>query len=80
MFEIREVPDLEVAFRTARAQQADAVLVLPSPAFSRQRARLAGLAVEHRLPGSYEDKGYVDAGGLMSYGPNFPGRYRRAAS
>jgi ABC-type uncharacterized transport system substrate-binding protein len=56
------------------------VHVLPSPAFSRQRARLAELAVKHHLPGIYEDKGYVDAGGLMSYGPNFPDLYRRAAS
>jgi putative ABC transport system substrate-binding protein len=54
--------------------------VLPSPAFSRQRTRLAELAVKHRLPGIYEDKGYVDAGGLMSYGPNFPDLYRRSAS
>jgi putative ABC transport system substrate-binding protein len=38
------------------------------------------LAVKHRLPAIYEDKGYVDAGGLMSYGPNFPDLYRRSAS
>jgi putative ABC transport system substrate-binding protein len=80
VFEIREVPDLEGAFRTAKAEHADAIHVLPSPAFSRQRARLAELAVKHRLPAIYEDKGYVDAGGLMSYGPNFPDLYRRSAS
>jgi ABC-type uncharacterized transport system substrate-binding protein len=80
VFEIRDVPDLDGAFRTAKAEHADAVHVLPSPAFSRQRARLAELAVKHHLPGIYEDKGYVDAGGLMSYGPNFPDLYRRAAS
>jgi ABC-type uncharacterized transport system substrate-binding protein len=80
VFEIRDVPDLDGAFRTAKAEHADAVHVLPSPAFSRQRARLAELAVKHHLPGIYEDKGYVDAGGLMSYGPNFPDLHRRAAS
>jgi ABC-type uncharacterized transport system substrate-binding protein len=54
--------------------------VLPSPTFSRNRAHLAELAVKNRLPGIYEDKGYVDAGGLMSYGPNFPDLFCRAAS
>jgi putative tryptophan/tyrosine transport system substrate-binding protein len=53
--------------------------VLPSPTFARQRRRLAELAVKHRLPGIYEDKQYVDAGGLMSYGPSFPDLFRRSA-
>ncbi len=80
VFEIRDVSTLEGAFRTAKTERADAMHVLPSPVFSRQRARLAELAVKHRLPGIYEDKGYVDAGGLMSYGPNFPDLFRRSAS
>jgi putative ABC transport system substrate-binding protein len=80
VLEIRDVTDLEGAFRTAKAKQADAMYVLPSPTFSRHRARLAELAVKHRLPGIYEDKTYVDAGGLMSYGPSFPDLYRRSAS
>ena len=80
MFGIRDVPDLEGAFRTAKAEQANAMYVLPSPTFARHRARLAELAVKHRLPGVYEDKQYVDAGGLMSYGPSFPDLFRRSAS
>jgi putative ABC transport system substrate-binding protein len=80
VFEIRDVSTLEGAFRTAKTERVGAMHVLPSPAFNRQRARLAELAVKHRLPGIYEDKGYVDAGGLMSYGPNFPDLYRRSAS
>jgi putative tryptophan/tyrosine transport system substrate-binding protein len=79
VYEIRTAPDVERAFQTARTERADAVLVLPSPAFSGQRKRLAELATKHRLPAIYEDKGYVDAGGLVSYGPNFPVLYRRAA-
>ena len=54
--------------------------VLPSPAFNRHRGDLAELAVKHRLPGIYEDDGYVQAGGLMSYGPDFGDLYRRSAS
>jgi putative tryptophan/tyrosine transport system substrate-binding protein len=80
VFEIRTAPDVEGAFQKARAERAGAVLVLPSPAFSGQRQRLAELATKHRLPAIDEDKGYVDAGGLISYGPNFPDLYRRAAT
>jgi putative ABC transport system substrate-binding protein len=80
VFGIRDVPDLEGAFRVAKAEQANAMYVLPSPTFARHRARLAELAVKHRLPGIYEDKQYVDAGGLMSYGPSFPDMFRRSAS
>jgi putative ABC transport system substrate-binding protein len=80
VFEIRDVPDLEGAFRTAKANRADAMYVLPSPTFNQHRARLGELALKHRLPGIYETKEYVDAGGLMSYGPNFPDLFRRSAS
>ena len=78
--EVRDVSDLPGAFQTAERERADAMYVLPSPTFSRYRARLAELAVKHRLPGIYEDDVYVEAGGLMSYGPDFPDLYRRSAS
>ena len=77
---IRDERDLEGAFRTAKAGRANAMYVLPSPTFARHRARLAELAVTHHLPGIYEDRSYVDVGGLMSYGPNFPDLFRRSAS
>jgi len=77
---IRVERDLEGAFQSAKAGRANAMYVLPSPTFSRHRARLAELAVKHRLPGIYEDQAYVIAGGLMSYGPNFPDLFRRSAS
>ncbi len=54
--------------------------VLPSPTFYRHRTQLAELSVKHRLPGIYESDEYVEAGGLMSYGPDFPDLYRRSAS
>ena len=77
---VRDVSDLAGAFRTAHREQADAMYVLPSPTFNRHRTHLAELAVKHRLPGIYEDDGYVQAGGLMSYGPDFGDLYRRSAS
>ena len=79
VFGIRDASDLEGAFRSAKVGRAGAMYVLPSPRFNRSRSHLAELAVKHRLPGIYEDKLYVEAGGLMSYGPNFPDMYRRAA-
>jgi putative ABC transport system substrate-binding protein len=78
--DIRDVSDLAGAFRAAQRGQADAMYVLPSPTFSRHRAYLAELAVKHRLPGIYENDGYVEAGGLMSYGPDFADLYRRSAT
>ena len=80
VFSVRDESDLERAFRAAKTDRADAMYVLPSPRLSRFRSRLAELAVKHRLPGIYEDKVYVEVGGLMSYGPNFPDLFRRAAS
>jgi putative ABC transport system substrate-binding protein len=80
VFEIRKTLTVETAFQTAKAEHANGVQVLPSPAFSDQRKRLAELAAKHRLAAIYEDKTYVDDGGLMSYGPNFPGLYHRAAT
>ena len=80
VFEIRGEADLDGAFRAANTEHANAVHVLPSPFFNRHRARLAELATTHCLPAIYEVKEYVEAGGLMSYGPSFPDMYRRAAS
>ena len=54
--------------------------MLPSAFFNRYRARIAELANRHRLPTISESREYVQDGGLMSYGPNFPDMYRRAAS
>jgi putative ABC transport system substrate-binding protein len=45
-----------------------------------ERAHVAGLAVEHRLPAIYPRIEYTDAGGLMSYGVNTPELFRRAAT
>jgi putative tryptophan/tyrosine transport system substrate-binding protein len=71
--------DLEGAFRTASAEHADAMLVLGSPAFFPERKRLAELALQHRLPTSFQRPAYAEAGGLMSYGPDVDEVMRRMA-
>jgi putative ABC transport system substrate-binding protein len=45
-----------------------------------ERRRLVDLAAKNRLPAVYPWRDFVDAGGLMSYGANFPDLYRRAAT
>src|SRR5213592_4898527 len=59
--------------------RADALLVHSDPMFFTHRARLAELAAKARLPAIYSASEYVQAGGLMSYGPNFLYNHRRAA-
>ena len=49
------------------------------PVFQLERRRLSDLAAEHRLPAVFPSRSHVEAGGLMSYGPNLPDLNRRAA-
>jgi putative ABC transport system substrate-binding protein len=59
---------------------ANALMVLSTPVFAAERRRLAELAIQNRLPAVYSFREYVDAGGLMSYGPNLADLSRRAAT
>jgi len=54
-----------------------ALLVRPSPLFLTRRRQLVALAVRHALLASYPSRDYVEAGGLMSYGPDIPDAYHR---
>ena len=71
--------NLEGAFKTAAREGAGAVVVLGSPAFFPERKRLAELALRHRLPTSFQRPDYVEAGALMSYGPDVDALLQRAA-
>jgi putative tryptophan/tyrosine transport system substrate-binding protein len=77
---VAEVGQFEGAFRTAKNEHFEAILVLPGPYFDVQRRRLIDLAAKYRLPASYELKDYVEDGGLLSYGPNIDEMWRRTAS
>ncbi len=59
---------------------AGAVTVLTSSMFFSERRRLVDLAAKNRLPAVYQWREAVDAGGLMSYGPDFADLFRRAAT
>ena len=77
--EARGSDDFDRAFSDMTRERADALAVLPSSMFNSERRRLADLAAKNRLPAVYPQRAYVDAGGLMAYGPNFTDLYRRAA-
>ena len=76
---IKAPADLEGAFQAATANRAAAMIILPSPFFSRHAARVAGLALKYRLPTIGSDLATVEAGGFMRYNPNGPDLWRRAA-
>jgi putative ABC transport system substrate-binding protein len=79
--ELREPPyNVESAFSAAEQGRAEALLVLASPVFFRERARMADLGLKHRLPTMFWRRETVEAGGLMAYGANIAEMFRRAAT
>ena len=76
--EIRRGEDIVSAFEALKGR-ADAIYVVADPLVFSNRARIHTLAMAARLPAIYNSREYVEMGGLMSYGPNFPDMFRRAA-
>ena len=75
-----ESPDeFRDTFEDMIKDHAEAVYAPETPVNVRQRKLLVELALEHRLPAMYASREYVEAGGLMSYGPNFSELFGRAA-
>jgi putative ABC transport system substrate-binding protein len=72
--------EIEHAFANLIKDRAQGLIVLPHAVTNANRARIASLAAGHRLPGTYPDSEYVEAGGLMSYAPNYSDQHRRAAT
>src|SRR6516162_5017944 len=77
-FEIRRSEELESTFEKLKGR-ADALYVLPVPLLFANRLRINTLALSGRLPTLDGGREYVEAGGLMSYGPNWPSMWRHAA-
>jgi ABC-type uncharacterized transport system substrate-binding protein len=77
--EVRGPDDFVGAFQAATQGQAQALIMPESALFFTQRARLAELALASRLPTTSGATGYAEAGGLMHYGPDLPGSFRRVA-
>jgi putative ABC transport system substrate-binding protein len=80
MLEFTRTPyDYESAFADSVRARAEALLILTSSNFVPARRQIPGLALKHRLPSMFGNAVWADAGGLLSYGPNFSDFYRRAA-
>jgi putative tryptophan/tyrosine transport system substrate-binding protein len=80
--EMKTEPDaksLENGFKSAKQRQVGAIMTAPGSRMYAERKRIVELAVKHRLPAIYPNKGYVDAGGLMFYGADIADDSRRVA-
>jgi putative tryptophan/tyrosine transport system substrate-binding protein len=72
-------PDLPGAFQIAKTARLDALIVVANPLINQHAKQVFELATKNRLPSITEERRYVNAGGLVSYGPNREDLYRRAA-
>jgi putative tryptophan/tyrosine transport system substrate-binding protein len=78
VIEVRTPEDIDRAFSAFRGRP-QAVISLPSPMVFPQSQRLARLALKHKLPATSMTRGFADAGGIVSYGPERFQIYERAA-
>ncbi len=78
--EARSPKDFAIAFRTAAKKRSQAIFPLRNPIIVNERKHIAEFAIERRLPVMYDDREFVEVGGLMSYGTNLADLYHRAAT
>ena len=77
--ELRSPNDIDRAFEAATKAQVGALVVAQHSPITANPRRIAELTAKRRLPAIYTESEWIDAGGLMSYGPSIPDLYRRAA-
>ena len=79
IFELRDPNELPTVFAAMAKERIEALTVLPGPMITSQMPRIVELASRARLPAIFPEARFVEAGGMMSYGPNLAEMYRRAA-
>ncbi len=77
---VRRAEELEAAMYAVVGQRGQALIVVPGLLFTEQRQRIAEIAIKNRLPTMLSRREHVEAGGFMSYGPNYSDMYKRAAT
>ncbi|MDO8700469.1 MAG: ABC transporter substrate-binding protein [Deltaproteobacteria bacterium] len=77
--EVRSLEDFESAFARGKKEGAQALITTTNPLIGNQQRQVLDFAAKNRLPAMYPTSGFVEAGGLMSYGPNSADSWRRAA-
>jgi putative ABC transport system substrate-binding protein len=75
----RNLEELDAAFTELLKQRPDALLVTAEAFTRRYQSRILDFANNNKIPAMFEDGGYVEAGGLMSYGPDYPAVFAKAA-
>jgi putative ABC transport system substrate-binding protein len=78
--DVQDPKDIEPVIRAAAKGRADALMLLGNPFLNLQRQEVVDLAAKHRLPATYARPEYVEAGGLIYYGTNYPELFRRAVN
>jgi ABC-type uncharacterized transport system substrate-binding protein len=76
---VRSLDDFDGAFARAKREGAQALITNPRPLINNQQRQVLDFAAKNRLPAIYHTSEFVEAGGLMSYGPNYADLWRRAA-
>jgi putative tryptophan/tyrosine transport system substrate-binding protein len=79
-FRVRDPNGFDDAFKAATKVRAEGLLTLDDPFTIAHRTRIIDLALRYKLPAVYAVRPFVDAGGLMSYGPDRVDQNRRAAN
>ena len=77
--EVRSLDDFDSAFARSEKGRRPGAHYDPSPVISTQQRQVLDFAARSRLPAMYPDSEFVEAGGLMSYAPNYADLFRRAA-
>jgi putative ABC transport system substrate-binding protein len=76
---VHDLVSFDAAFAKINGSQFNALLTLVDPFTREHRQRIVDFAAQRRIPAIYESREFVDAGGLVSYGPSLPALLRRAA-
>lgn len=81
IYEVSAVPEFEKVFAAIAKSKPDAMAVLADrPFLVSNRKRIVEFAAQNRIPAIYPFSEFMDDGGLVFYGPNFPDMFRRAAT
>ena len=76
---VRDAAEIERAVAAFAHSPNGGLIVTAGPSASRHRDLIIALAARHKLPAVYNERPFVAAGGLISYGPDYIDQYRRAA-
>ena len=76
---IKDANELEAVFAVMTKDRPDAFLALMDPVLNSYRTRILDFLAKNRLPAIFQSRDWVEAGGLISYGPSYPGLFHRIA-